>query len=499
MVIIGGGPGGLTAASELLKWGGYCPIVLEADNQVGGISKTINHNGNRIDLGGHRFFSKSDWVMDWWQGVLPISTEDKEIDITYRQKMLVRPRLSRIYYLRKFFDYPVKVNYSTLANLGIWRSFSIVLSYLKSKLHPRNENNLEDVFINRFGYLLYSTFFRDYTEKVWGRRCKEISAEWGVQRIKGLSLTTALKHYLKSFFRFDQSINQKQVETSLIEEFLYPALGPGQLWEEVADRVVKMGGRVYLNTKVVSIKGCQEHISNVTAEVNGQLEIFPADIVISTMPIKDLVESFEFEVPADVYRVASRLPYRDFIIVGVLVPSLNKDNPAFDEDSIGVKDNWIYIQESDVKVARIQIFNNWSPYMVKDETTAWLGMEYFCQEEDELWKMEDDALKNYAINELNRIGFIKETKALDATVVRVPKAYPAYFGEYNNIDIVRTYLDRIRNIYLVGRNGTHKYNNQDHSMLMAKKAVDIIVSGAGSKDDIWSINTEMEYHEKRQR
>jgi len=516
-VIIGAGPAGLTAALELLRRSGIRPIVLEATDRIGGISCTIRHNGNRMDIGGHRFFSKSDRVMNWWTELMPvISTDDGSgpHTIQYQNKqrtvaagnqaadgpdlvMLVRPRKSRIYFLRSFFDYPLSLNGQTLRQLGARRTFKIGISYLSAKLFPRrDEITLEDFLINRFGRELYLTFFKSYTEKVWGVPCHQISAEWGAQRIKGLSLRTALTHFLKKTFtrKSPSGIAQKGTETSLIERFLYPKYGPGQLWEHVASLVEQKGGEVRLGWKVSRLHVQGNRVASVEAlSPSGEPHTLDADYVFSTMPVRDLVHSLDADPPAEVRDVADGLIYRDFITVGLLANRLTVTEP----DGAPLKDTWIYIQESDVLVGRLQIFNNWSPWMVGDPSKVWIGLEYFCYETDGLWKMADADLARFAIAEVEKIGILRAADVLDTHVVRVPKTYPAYFGTYDRFDEIVRYMDRFENLYLVGRNGMHKYNNQDHSMLTAMTAVDQIVAGISDKQALWEINTEQEYHEEK--
>ncbi|MGC2617704.1 MAG: NAD(P)/FAD-dependent oxidoreductase [Acidobacteriaceae bacterium] len=518
-LIIGAGPAGLTAALELLRRSGVRPIVLEATQRIGGISCTIRHNGNRMDIGGHRFFSKADRVMDWWTELMPLAASEDGSEfhsIHYQNKervvaatapsdlpanpdlvMLVRPRKSRIYFLRSFFDYPVALNGRTIAQLGPLRMIKIGLGYLRAKLFPRrNEKTLEDFLINRFGTELYLTFFKSYTEKVWGVPCDQISAEWGAQRIKGLSLRTAIAHFLRKTFSRKQStgIAQKGVETSLIERFLYPKFGPGQLWEHVADLVTNKGGEVRLGWRVTQLHVENNRVVSVHAtDPHGATHTFPADYVFSTMPVRELIHSLDVEVPADITAIADGLVYRDFITVGLLVDRLTVTEP----DGAPLKDTWIYIQEPDVLVGRLQIFNNWSPYMVADPSKIWIGLEYFCYDTDELWNMPDAEIARFAIAEVEKIGILRAADVHDTHVVRVPKTYPAYFGTYDRFDEIVRYTDRFENLFMVGRNGMHKYNNQDHSMLTAMTAVDQIVAGKIDKSALWQINTEQEYHEEK--
>ena len=513
-VIVGAGPAGLTAAYELATRTDVVPVVLERSELVGGIARTVTHRGNRIDLGGHRFFSKSDRVMDWWLDVLPLQG-GAGTAITYHRRtrelerslegpdpdatdlvMLVRERRSRIYYLRRFFDYPISLSAGTLGNLGLLRTARIGASYLRAAVRPVSpERNLEDFLVNRFGRELYRTFFRDYTEKVWGVPCREISAEWGAQRIKGLSVTKAVAHHLRALAGGRrQDLSQKGVETSLIERFLYPKLGPGQLWEEVARRVVAAGGQVRLGCRVDRISCEGQRVTSVSyALPDGRREAIDADLVYSTMPLRHLVRALGTEVPGEVEGVASGLVYRDFITVGLLLDGLEVE-----EKGGGlIRDNWIYIQEPDVRVGRMQVFNNWSPYMVADRSKVWIGLEYFCNAGDEVWRLGDEAMTALAVSEMEKIGIVDPRKVRDGVVIRMPKTYPAYFGSYGRFPLLRAFLDRFENLVVLGRNGMHRYNNQDHSMLTAMTAVDNLLEGRTDRSNIWEINTEEDYHEER--
>lgn len=513
VIIIGAGPAGLTAALELVRDGRMRPLVLEASNEVGGISRTVEYRGNRMDIGGHRFFSKSDWVMNWWREILPIAADTAGVRIAYQGQhreiagdgpaaaesgrvMLLRDRLSRIYFLRKYFDYPIKLNAATLANLGPLRLVRIGISYAWSALFPRRtERSLEDFLVNRFGAELYRTFFKDYTEKVWGVPCDRISAEWGAQRIKGLSIVEALRHAWRQRFGSAQATN-----TSLIEHFLYPRLGPGQMWQEVARRVIEGGGEIRFGQQVTGLRHeAGRVVSVITADAAGQLAEVACDHVISTMPVKDLVAGMQPPAPADVSEIAAALPYRDFITVGLLVSRMRANRQAQSARADNMPpDNWIYIQERDVRVGRLQVFNNWSPDLVADAGKVWLGLEYFCQEGDDLWQLSDQAMKEFAAGELEKIGMIDRADVLDGTVIRVPKTYPAYFGAYEEFPRVRAWLDGLENLYLVGRNGMHRYNNQDHSMLTAKLAVEAILDGKLDKAAIWAVNIDDDYHEEHE-
>ena len=523
-IIIGAGPAGLTAAYELLDKTDIKPIIYEMSNDIGGIAKTVNYKGNRIDMGGHRFFSKSERVMKWWQKILPLagglSKNDLLLDISYQNKkrgvvvqtngpdpekidrvMLVRSRLSRIFFLRKFFDYPISLSKNTMLNLGIVRLIKIGLSYIKVRLFPiKEEKSLEDFFINRFGRELYATFFKDYTEKVWGVPCNRIKPEWGAQRIKGLSISKTIMHALRNSFKKNSGIEQKETETSLIEYFLYPKYGPGQMWEETVRIIKEEGGEVFLNYKVVGIKCVENKIVDVKLQnvLTGETISKKGDYFFSTMPVKELIQCFESEVSSDVYKVASGLVYRDFITVGLLLKKLKiKNNTKIQTLNNIIPDNWIYIQEKDVKIGRIQVFNNWSPYMVNDPNTVWIGLEYFCNEGDELWSMSEKEFSKFAIDELTKIEIIEREDVLDSTVIKLKNTYPAYFGTYDEFYVVRNFTDSIENLFLIGRNGMHRYNNQDHSMLTAMVAVENIINGIKTKDNIWAVNAELEYHEEK--
>ncbi len=555
-VIIGAGPAGLTAAFELLKTTDIKPIILEQGDYLGGLARTVNYKGNRIDIGGHRFFSKSERVMDWWLDILPMqqSAEGDQL-VTYRREttrvkaresgpdpqrtdhvMLVRNRKSRIYFMRRFFDYPVSLSVSVVRNLGLFRTAKVGVSYIKSSLFPiKPEKSLEEFLTNRFGKELYLTFFKSYTEKVWGVPCHEISAAWGAQRIKGLSLWKALFHFVKkTFASTSNDVQQKDTETTLIERFLYPKLGPGQMWEVVADRIVAQGGEIIFNSTATSISVEGNKVKDVAAlnSKTGQTSTYPADYIFSTMPMKELVTALDTAKPANVQEVSDGLIYRDFITVGLLVNKLllkdNYNGPKLvnrkgvghgDDTSLTgtgtnnsagvgttdgalkstapISDNWIYIQEPDVKLGRLQIFNNWSPYMVADPSKIWLGLEYFCDDTDDIWKWDDSTMVKFAGEELEKIGIINSSDILDSIVIHVPKTYPGYFGTYNRFDELRSWIDQFQNLFLVGRNGMHKYNNQDHSMLTAMVAVENIASGRTNKDNLWSINTEDDYHEEK--
>lgn len=518
-IVVGAGPAGLTAAYELLKKTEIVPVIFEATSAIGGISQTVKYKGNRMDIGGHRFFSKSDVVMQWWSNVMPmqgaLSMDDILLDKRHKvlndggpdpetvdRVMLYRDRVSRIFFLRKFFDYPISIKYSTFANMGLWRTVCAGCGYLYAGMFRRTERSLEDFYINRFGRPLYELFFEDYTEKLWGVHPSKLGADWGSQRVKGLSVFAVLKDALTKPFR-KRGVAQKGVETSLIEQFVYPKYGPGQLWELVAEDVKGMGGKVELNSEVVHVNIEDDRVVSVDVRGDdGAVENVACDYLLSTMPIKDLVAAIRgIEVPQEVKEVAENLPYRDFITVGLLLDRMKiKNETKMRTFAERVPDTWIYIQERDVRLGRLQVFNNWSPYMVKDyKNSIFVGLEYFCNEGDDMWQMSDEEFISMAVDELVKIDIIERSAVLDATRLRVKKAYPAYYGSYYEFDKVRSFLDGIVNLFCLGRNGQHRYNNMDHSMMTAMVAVDSIVCGVTDKSSVWNVNTEAEYHETKTR
>ncbi len=513
VLIIGAGPAGLTAAYELLSGSkDYEVTVFEESNEFGGISKTVNYKGNRMDMGGHRFFSRVPEVNEWWERMLPLQGAATRDDIMLHRSMplkeggpdpektdhvmLRRHRVSRILFDRKFYDYPISLKFSTLKNMGLLTTMKVGFSYLATLFRKLPENNLENFYINRFGRKLYSMFFEYYTENLWGRHPKEIDASWGAQRVKGLSILAILKDIFGKIFKK----KNRKVETSLIEEFSYPKLGPGQLWDVTAAEVERLGGRILKESRVIKIhKDSKEHLTGVTFVRDGEEETMDGDIIISSMPLKDLVGGMN-DVPAKEAEIAAGLPYRDYMTVGVLIPKLKLKNET-DIPTVGniVPDCWIYVQDRDVKLGRFQIYNNWSPYMIKDlEHTVWIGLEYFVMEGDEFWTMPDKDFSEFAVGEMVKLGLIeKAEEVMDTHVERVKKAYPAYFDTYSEIDTLVSYLKTIDNLYCVGRNGQHRYNNIDHSMCTSFEAVKNIRNGDLNKDNVWNVNTEQEYHEEK--
>jgi len=458
VAIVGAGPAGLTAAYELVKQG-IIPVVLEKGDKVGGLARTESYKGYRFDIGGHRFYTKVAAVQELWQEVLG-------------NEFIKVPRLSRIFYQGKFFNYPISA-FNTLFNLGIIESALIILSYLKVRIWPlREETTFEQWVINRFGERLYKTFFKTYTEKVWGIPCSEIQADWAAQRIKGLSLTTAI---INALFGSNDT-------KTLIKEFDYPALGPGMMWEKFAEAVENKDGKVYLDTKVISFEREDNKIKTITAEHNGELVQYSADNFITSMPISALIARMKPQPPEEVLHAARSLKYRDFLIVSLIV-----DRPSL------FPDNWIYIHSPEVKVGRIQNFKNWSAALVPDASKTCLGMEYFCNEGEELWEMSDAELVALATRELVELGLAKAADVEDGVVLRQPKAYPVYDAEYRgHLRVLEGFLKGIENLQTIGRNGMHRYNNQDHSMLTGMLAVRNLL---GEKHDLWDVNTERSYYE----
>ena len=514
VLVIGAGPAGLTVAYELLtKSHEHSVTVFEETNDLGGISKTVNYKGNRMDMGGHRFFSKAPEVNEWWGKILPMQGSPSKDDIMLKRKvqlssdgpnpenedivMLTRHRVSRIFFAGKFYDYPISLKLQTFKNMGFFNVLKCGFSYLKAIIHKLPEDNLENFYINSFGRKLYSMFFEYYTENLWGRHPSKIDASWGVQRTKGLSIIGILKDVFGKIFH----IKNRKVNTSLIDSFKYPKLGPGELWEVTAKKIEELGGKIVKNAKVTKIYKNSNKIISLTYVQDGKEYTVDGDYFISSMPLKDLVGGMN-DVPENPARIAKGLPYRDYMTLGVLVKKLNLVNKT-NIKTVGniVPDCWVYVQDRNVKMGRFQIYNNWSPYMVNDlENTVWLGLEYFCNENDELWNLSEIDFSKLCIDEMLKIGLISDKNdVLDFHMEKVKKAYPAYFDTYTEINTLIEFLNTIENLYCIGRNGQHRYNNIDHSMMTSFETVKCILANSNDKTSIWNVNTEKEYHEEKEK
>ncbi len=508
VVIIGAGPAGLTAAYKLLhEKEKFKIVVIERDAQPGGISKTVDYNGNRIDLGGHRFFSKDESINKMWKDILPMQSCPISAKIEFPQKkyysgsldpntydyvMLERRRISRIFYNNKFFDYPVSINMNTLNKLGFLKSLNCGIGYAFSCIFKKKEDSLENFYINRFGKPLYELFFKEYTTKLWGVTPANLDASWGAQRVKKLSLSRILIEYISKKL----NKNFTTSNTSLIEEFLYPKYGPGQLWERLAKLIEDNGVEIRYNTRCSKIYCKNDNVTSITIKKDNLEEEIKCDYLISSMPIKELFNSFQHEVPSEIYNTANTLPYRDFITIGILVDKLLIKNTTTHITINDIPpDCWIYVQDKNVKMGRIQVFNNWSPFMVKDPIeTVWIGLEYFCAENDAFWNLSNSEIVSFAIKELAQMGVIDASSVKDSAVIKQKKAYPAYYGSYKNFNIVKNYLNTFHNLICIGRNGQHRYNNMDHSMMTGIRAADYIL-GKTDIETVWNVNTEQEYCE----
>lgn len=518
VLIIGAGPAGLTTAYQLLKQKSqekYEVIVIEKDKEIGGISKTVKLDENHlVDTGIHRFFSKNDEINKIWEEILPIQSKPAYDDIQLKKdrvfpengsdpekedkSLLIKDRYTRIYYKKHFFDYPISIKFQNIKNLGMLTIIKAGFSYLKALIIKKEENSLENFYINRFGKVLYSIFFENYTEKVWGVHPSKISADWGAQRVKGISITEILKDLIRKIFKVKKEDN---TQVSLIDRFFYPKLGAGQMWEEMAKEIEKLGGKIIKEAEITGIEIDDNQIKSVEYKTKGETITEYIDILVSSMPIKDLIIAIKNEkVPKDIFEIATNLPYREFMTVCMLTKKIKLENKT-NIKTIGniVPDDWIYIQEPDVKMGRLQIFNNWSPYLFEDkqelETNVLIGLEYFCSEGDKYWNMCDEEFIEFAEKEAIKIGIIDEGDLITAKRIKIPKAYPAYFGTYKNINKVIRFLNAFENLYCVGRNGQHRYNNMDHSMLTGIETAKNIIENVKNKGNIWNVNTEKEYHE----
>ena len=509
-VIIGAGPAGLSAAYELLKTTEIVPIILEEKDCVGGIARTVFRNGNGVDIGGHRLFSKNTTILNLWEELLPLQGKPsidykllkREISVSPNGKdpdeadnvMLKRKRLSRIYYRKKLFNYPISLSIQTILNLGIIQTAKSGFSYIRSCFIKRKEVTLEDFMINRFGKVLYKTFFEKYTQKVWGLHPSQISKEWGEQRIRGLSLSKAILNAILSPFHL---ISNNKRENSLIDEYFYPKFGCGQLWNILADKIIKMGGEIRFNNHVKGFNISEDIITSVIiTDKNGTETNISADFYISSMPIKDLIWGTN-NIPDNIKNIGINLPYRDYILVGFYLDKFNLQNNTKIKTINNIcPDSWIYLQDENVTAGRLQIMNNWSPYLVKDfKNKVFISLEYFATEGDELWNKSEEEMFNVALQDIKTLNLTEANHILDKIIIKERKAYPAYFGAYENFDMVKNYLNRFKNLYCIGRNGQHKYNNMDHSMLSGIEAVKCIKNRT-DKNILWEINAEKEYHEE---
>lgn len=513
-VIIGGGPAGITAAFELSKEKEMQVTLVEKESYIGGISATLDFDGNKVDMGPHRFFTKSERVQKLWESVLPLQGAPAIDDIELEHNLplsklpdapnpeitddvlLNRPRLTRIYYRKKFFDYPVSLSLNTLLGLGFTNVFMIGISYLMSCIFKRKENSLEDFFINRFGTRLYETFFKDYTEKLWGVSCKDIPAEWGAQRVKGISVIRIVKEILGKLFlgkRF------KTKQTSLIESFYYPKLGSGQMYKKMADIAEKNGADISLNSNVERINVENNRVKSVVINKNGKKDEIICDNFISSMPVKELIAKINGEIPQRVADTAKNLPYRNVRLAAFLLKKLKlKNTTKIKTYNNLIPDVWIYIQEKGVRAGRMEIINNFSPYLVSNnKNQVCITVEYFCSDTDDIWQQNDENFLDMALGELIQMNIAQKEDFIGRKSFKISKAYPAYFGSYKDFEIIKEYINSVENLYPVGRNGMHKYNNMDHSILTALETVDCIISPLNNKKSVWNVNTEQDYQEEK--
>lgn len=504
-IIIGGGPAGLSTACHLSD--NIIPIIIEADNCVGGLSKTFFDNGNGTDIGPHRFFTKNKEVFDFWQSICPIQgapsiddiLTDRDISLNTNgpdpqnedNVFLKRKRFSRIYYNKHFLDYPLKMKLSNIFALGFYKTFIAGISYIKSCIHKLPETNLETFMINRFGRVLYELFFEGYTQKVWGMHPSKISKEWGIQRIKGISLSKVLIDAISKPFKLGKK------EISLIDEYYYPKLGSSQMWNLMADKIREKGGEIKLNTKVIELKKENNKIISVKVKdiLSGEIFEINGDIFVSSMPIKNLLTNMN-DTPQNIYEIANNLVYRDFILVNYVTKQINlKNNTNVPTINNIAPDSWIYLQDNDICAGRFDIMNNFSPYLIKNfKEDIVVNLEYFCDEGDDFWIKSDEEIINFGVSELKKLDILSSQDIKSSKVYRIKKAYPSYFGSYSRFDEIKNYLNKIENLYCIGRNGQHKYNNMDHSVLSGIVAGKIINEN-GDKNILWDVNTEKDYQE----
>ncbi len=525
MVIAGGGPAGLTLAYELAKTSeSIHPVVLEATPLFGGISRTESYKDNFIDIGGHRFFSKLQRIVDIWKGIMPVQSAPAKDDpdfgslqTTTKKKgkpegikgnpelsdnvFLQRRRVSRIYFNNKFFDYPVTLRLETLKAMGFRTTVESLVGFLKAKISPRPETSLENFYINRFGKPLYEMFFENYTEKVWGIHPSRLSADWGSQRVKSLSLWSVISDMANKKLK-GRNKKKSEIETSLIESFNYPKFGPGQMWSLMAEKAIEKGADIRTEEKVIKIHvGRDRRIEAVTVRTpDGRVKRIECDFFASSLPLCELIESLEgIEVPEEIRRISEGLVYRDFITAGILLPKLSlRNNTKIKTIGNRIPDTWIYIQDPKVRLGRIQIFNNWSPYIVADnENTMWIGLEYFCNEGDNLWTMPEEDFIRMAVSELETLGIASAKDVMETVRIRQRKAYPSYSGTYPEIQKLRDFLDSIPNLFCIGRNGQHRYNNMDHSMMTGLLTADYLSGVLKDRKPIWNVNTETDYNEEK--
>lgn len=506
VIIIGAGVAGLSAAYHLLTISNIKPIIIEKDSVVGGLAKTVFQDGNGTDIGGHRFFSKNDTVLKLWKNLLETAGYPAIDDIflnrdfqiekdganpeTSDKVFLKRKRFSRIFYKKKFIDYPISLK--SIPTLGIKTCLSLGFSWLKSCIFKLPETNLENFLINRFGKSLYKLFFEKYTEKVWGIHPSKISKDWGYQRIKSISLGKIITNAI-----FNQKNKKKEI--SLIEEYFYPKFGCSQLWEIMAEEITQKGGNIILDSEVTNLIQTNGKISSIyiTNLKTQEIQNIQCDYIISSMPIKELLAKTN-DVPTETSKVAENLQYRDYILVNFVCNDLNlKNNTGYPTVKNILPDSWIYLQDNDVKAGRFNIMNHFSPYVVNDFKNDFVvNLEYFCDEKDDFWQKTDEEIKIFAQNELEKLNISDKNHIKNTTCMRFKKAYPSYFGGYEHFDIIKSWINSIKNLYCIGRNGLHRYNNMDHSTLSGIEAAEILVKNL-DKTDLWDINTDKEYQEIR--